>query len=53
MPLKGTRDQKVAATMREFKSGELHSGQNGPVVTNPQQALAIAMSEAGMARKRR
>lgn len=53
MPLKGTRDKKIAATMREFKAGELHSGQGGPVVRDPKQALAIAMSKAGMARNRR
>lgn len=32
--------------MHEFKHGELHSGsKHGPVVTNPQQAKAIAESE--------
>lgn len=38
---------KVAKVMGEFKSGKLHSGsKNGPEVTNPKQATAIAMSEA-------
>jgi hypothetical protein len=46
-------EKKVAAVMREYKSGKLHSGKGGPVVKNPRQALAIALSEAGMARKRR
>jgi hypothetical protein len=32
--------------MEEFKSGKLHSGsKKGPVVTNPKQAIAIAISE--------
>lgn len=33
--------------MHEYKKGELHSGsKKGPVVTNPKQAQAIALSEA-------
>ena len=40
--------------MGEFRSGTLHSGsKHGPKVTNPKQAVAIAMSEAGMSRKKR
>ena len=32
--------------MREFKGGQLHSGSStGRVVTNPKQAIAIALSE--------
>jgi hypothetical protein len=38
---------KVAKVMGEFKKGELHSGsKDGPKVTKPAQAKAIAMSEA-------
>lgn len=38
---------KVAKVMGEFKGGKLHSGsKDGPKVTNPKQATAIAMSEA-------
>lgn len=50
---KGKGEKKVAAVLREFKSGQLHSGKGGPVVKNPRQALAIALSEAGMAKKRK
>jgi hypothetical protein len=33
--------------MKEYKSGKLHSGsKKGPVVKNPKQAVAIALSEA-------
>jgi len=39
--------KKIGKVMREFKSGELHSGKSGPVVKNPKQAIAIALSEAG------
>ena len=40
--------QKIAEVMHEFKEGNLHSGKNGVngVVTNPKQAIAIALSEA-------
>jgi hypothetical protein len=41
---------KVGRVMREFKKGELHSGKKGPVVKNPKQAIAIALSEAGMSK---
>lgn len=38
---------KIAKVMGEFKSGALHSGsKRGPEVTNPKQAVAIALSEA-------
>lgn len=37
---------KVAAVMHEFGKGELHSGKNGKVVTNPKQAIAISIAEA-------
>lgn len=38
---------KIAKVMGEFKSGALHSGsKSGPEVTNPKQAVAIALSEA-------
>jgi len=40
--------EKIAKVMHEFKSGELHSGsKRGPIVTNRDQAIAIALSEAG------
>jgi hypothetical protein len=40
-------EKKIGKVMGEFKRGELHSGsKKGPVVTNPKQAKAIALSEA-------
>ncbi len=42
---------KVRKVMREFKAGTLHSGKGGPVVKNPKQALAIALSEADRAKR--
>jgi hypothetical protein len=47
---KKEKQAKVALVMREFKSGKLKSS-SGEAVKNPQQALAIALSEAGMTRK--
>lgn len=45
------RGQKgVQKVMREYKAKKLHSGKNGPVVKSKKQAVAIALSEAGMAK---
>lgn len=48
MAVKKTKVQKV---LHEFKTGTLHSGKGGKVVKSRKQAIAIAMSEAGMAKK--
>ena len=41
-----TMQAKVSKVMHEFKEHTLHSGsKKGPVVTNPKQAIAIALSE--------
>ena len=48
---KGKGAAKMEKVMSEFKHGKLHSGsKTGPKVTNPKQAVAIAMSEAGKSR---
>ena len=53
------KDKKVQKVMREYKGGTLHSGKDpkGPKkakkVTSKKQAIAIAMSEAGTARKKK
>jgi len=44
--------KKVAKVMREYKKGTLHSGKGGPVVKDKDQAVAIALSEAGMSKKK-
>lgn len=43
---------KAKVVMKEFKRGTLHSG-SGAIVRNPKQAIAIAMSEAGMSKRKR
>lgn len=55
--MKGSKS-KVAKVMGEFKRGKLHGGidpagpKKAPVVKSRKQAIAIALSEAGVARKR-
>ena len=44
--------KKMGKVMHEYKAGTLHSGsKSGPVVKSRQQAIAIAMSEAGKTKK--
>ena len=45
-------ETKISKVMREYGAGKLHSGsKKGPEVTSRRQAIAIALSEAGMAKK--
>jgi hypothetical protein len=44
---------KIAKVIKEFKAGTLNSGSSrGPVVTGRRQAVAIAMSQAKMSKKK-
>jgi hypothetical protein len=45
--------KKVGKVMHEFKTGKLHSGAGGKVVKNPRQAVAIALSSAGVKQKKK
>jgi len=47
-----TVNKKVKKVMGEFKEGTLHSGKKGPVVKNPKQAIAIALSQARSMKKK-
>jgi hypothetical protein len=50
-------DKKAAKVMGEFKRGTLHAGVNpkgpakAPLAKSRKQAIAIALSEAGMSKK--
>ena len=54
MARKTKAQKKISKVMREYGKGKLHSGsKKGPKVKSRKQAIAIALSEAGVARKRR
>jgi hypothetical protein len=53
-PAKSKTAQKMHKVMKEFKEGKLHSGsRKGPEVKSRKQAIAIGMSEARKAAKRK
>lgn len=44
--------EKIKKVLSEAKEGKLHSGsKKGPLVKNAKQAIAIALSEAGVKKK--
>ena len=48
------QQEKVKRVMREFNQGELKGGKgNHPTVKSRKQALAIAMSEAGLSNQKK
>ena len=44
--------KKVRKVMREFKKGKLNIGGSNKKVKNRKQAIAIALSQAGIKRKK-
>jgi hypothetical protein len=52
MMKKTKTEKKISKVYNEFKAGKLHSGKGGPVVKNPKQGLAIALSSAGVKPKK-
>ena len=45
------KQKKIAKVMREFKKKKLSIGKSDKKVRNKKQAIAIALSEAGIRRK--
>lgn len=52
--VKRHKKDKIEKVMHEFKEGALHSGsKKGPKVSNPKQAIAIALSESRKVAKKK
>lgn len=49
---KKEKQAKISRVMKEFKSGKLKSSSGQPI-TNYKQAVAVALSEAGMTMKKK
>lgn len=55
---KAAKQAKVGKVMREYKEGTLHAGRNpkgpkkAPLAKSRKQAIAIALSSAGMSKRK-
>ena len=53
MKKKTKQDKKISKVMREFKKGKLPIGKSKKKVKSRKQAIAIALNEAGIKRKKK
>ena len=51
--MKSKREKKVSKVMREFKKGKLNIGGPKKKVKSRKQAIAIALNEAGIKKKKK
>ena len=51
MKKKSKAQKKISKVMKEFKAGTLNIGKSKKMVKSKKQAIAIALSQAGKARK--
>jgi hypothetical protein len=49
--MKKSTSKKIVKVMREYKKGELNIGKSSKKVKSRKQAIAIALSQAGMAKR--
>ena len=49
---KSAAKKKISKVMKEFKAGQLNIGKSPKKVKSKKQAIAIALSQAGMSKKK-